>query len=103
VTYDHDTARGVIPKVAVELGYQGCGASVQWQGDAVQAEPRQRRRRSGYSPLLVPLPSPKKIKEKEYRQFKILATPPLYVEVSETCKKLTARWSTTTYISKASM
>jgi hypothetical protein len=103
VTYELDTARRVIPKVAVESGYRGHGESVQWRGDVVQAESQWRRRRLGYSPLLAPLSSPEKIKEKEYRQFKSSAAPPLYVEVSETCKKSMARWPTTTYISKESM
>jgi hypothetical protein len=38
VIYDHDADVEVIPRVAVESGWWGCGGSVQWRRDAVQAD-----------------------------------------------------------------
>jgi hypothetical protein len=35
--------------------------------------------------------------ETQYYKLKILAEPPLYREVSKTCKKKLAQWTTTTY------
>ena len=38
--YDHDVEIEVVPRVAVESGYRGCGGSVQWRREVVQVDPQ---------------------------------------------------------------